>query len=232
MNVTSIIQQGAEFLKGNEQQLKLSLSALIAGKHVLIEDGPGKGKTLLVKFIGKMFHLDFRRIQFTNDLMPADILGFNYFDKDRSQFIFKEGSIFADILLTDEINRGSSRTQSALLQAMEERQVSIDDKTYDLSTFFTVFATQNPREQVGTAPLPESQLDRFLFKFKMSEFREMYYLDLDSESLGQMKYFISKTGEPAYYMHPMIVTKITDHNGVDVNIHKGIAQRQNKRQKL
>lgn len=178
VDAQKIIESGAQFLKGNGEQLKLSLTALLAGKHVLIEDGPGKGKTLLVKYIGKLFQLDFRRIQFTNDLMPSDIIGFNYYDRTNGQFIFKEGPLFAEILLTDEINRGSSRTQSALLQAMEERQVSVEDKTFELSPLFCVFATQNPREQVGTAALPESQLDRFLLKFKMTDLSSSDELDL------------------------------------------------------
>jgi MoxR-like ATPase len=153
------------FLPGNSQQLKLATAALISGKHCLIEDIPGKGKTLLAKYLGKNFNLNFKRIQCTNDLMPSDIVGFHQWNMEKPTL--RSGPIFTDVLLVDEINRASPRTQSSLLQAMEEKNVTLDDQTYELSKHFCVLATQNPQEHVGTTPLPESQIDRFLFKFPM-----------------------------------------------------------------
>lgn len=156
-----------EFLPGNEIQLKLVTSALISGKHCLIEDIPGKGKTLLAKYLGKNFDLSFKRIQCTNDLMPSDIVGFHQWKAENLPPTLRHGPLFTDVLLVDEINRASPRTQSSLLQAMEEKLVTLDDQTYELSSNFCVLATQNPQDHVGTTPLPESQIDRFLYKFTM-----------------------------------------------------------------
>ena len=156
-----------EFLPGNNMQLKLATCALLVGKHCLIEDIPGKGKTLLAKYLGKNFDLQFKRIQCTNDLMPSDIVGFHQWNHIEATPLLRPGPIFSDLVLVDEVNRASPRTQSALLQAMEEKAVSIDNQTYELSHHFCVLATQNPQEHVGTSSLPESQLDRFLFKFNM-----------------------------------------------------------------
>lgn len=156
-----------DFLPGNEIQLKLVTSALISGKHCLIEDAPGKGKTLLAKYLGKHFDLQFKRIQCTNDLMPSDIVGFHQWKTEGQTPTLRQGPLFTDVLLVDEINRASPRTQSSLLQAMEEKLVTLDDQTYDLSDHFCVLATQNPQDHVGTTPLPESQIDRFLYKFPM-----------------------------------------------------------------
>ena len=169
----SLWQNVHSIIRGNQTQLELALTALICGRHVLIEDIPGKGKTLIAKVLGKIFHLDFKRIQFTNDLMPSDMIGHQFFQQQRQEFIFRKGPIFGDIVLADEINRASPRTQSALLQAMEEKKVTIENETFSLSEVFFVMATQNPREQAGTAPLPESQLDRFLFKFAMGDLSEV-----------------------------------------------------------
>lgn len=156
-----------EFLPGNSLQLKLATAALLAGKHCLIEDIPGKGKTLLAKYLGRNFDLNFKRIQCTNDLMPSDMVGFHQWNSGSATPVLRPGPIFSDVLLVDEINRASPRTQSSLLQAMEEKMVTLDDQTYQLSSHFCVLATQNPQEHVGTTPLPESQIDRFLFKFPM-----------------------------------------------------------------
>lgn len=161
------LNAGESFLPGNKAQLRLSLLALLMNRNVLIEDVPGMGKTTLVKFLASATGLEFRRIQFTSDLLPSDILGVSIFQKESEQFVFKPGPIFGELILADELNRGSPKTQSALLQAMEEKMVTVDGMTYDLPKRFCLFATQNPRGQFGTYPLPESQLDRFLFKISM-----------------------------------------------------------------
>jgi MoxR-like ATPase len=141
--------------------------ALILNRNVLIEDVPGMGKATLVKFFARATGLDFRRIQFTSDLLPSDILGISILQKESEQFHFRPGPIFGELILADELNRGTPKTQSALLQAMEEKHITVDGKTMTLPEHFCLFATQNPRGQFGTYPLPESQLDRFLFKFSM-----------------------------------------------------------------
>lgn len=163
----AFLQKGEEFLPGNSLQLRLGLLALILNRNVLIEDVPGMGKTTLVKFFSRATGLELRRIQFTSDLLPSDILGVSVFQKESEKFVFRPGPIFGELILADELNRGTPKTQSALLQAMEEKQVTVDGYTYPLPKEFCLFATQNPRGQFGTYPLPESQLDRFLFKFSM-----------------------------------------------------------------
>jgi MoxR-like ATPase len=142
----------------------LCLTCLLAGGHLLIEDVPGVGKTLLARSIATVLDLRFSRIQFTSDLMPADIIGVTVFRQNESDFQFHEGPLFAQLVLADEVNRATPKSQSALLEAMEERQVTIDGKTRLLNDPFFVIATQNPIHQIGTYPLPESQLDRFLMR--------------------------------------------------------------------
>jgi MoxR-like ATPase len=144
------------------QQIKLSLACLLAGGHLLLQDLPGMGKTTLAESLARILGLDYRRIQFTSDMLPADILGLSIFNPEKQRFEFRAGPIFTQILLADEINRSSPKTQSALLEAMEERQVSQDGQTRALPSPFFVIATQNPMQQSGVYPLPESQLDRFL----------------------------------------------------------------------
>jgi MoxR-like ATPase len=144
------------------------LVALFAGGHVLVEGIPGTAKTLLVRVIAHLFNCRFKRIQFTPDLMPADIIGTNIFDPNQHSFQFRPGPVFADFILGDEINRAPAKTQSALLESMQERQVTVDGTTYPLPQVFTVFATENPIEQEGTYPLPEAQLDRFMMKAVVS----------------------------------------------------------------
>jgi MoxR-like ATPase len=163
----SIVDQLNGILLGKEQQVRLALCGLLARGHLLIEDIPGMGKTTLSHALAKVMGLSYQRIQFTNDLLPADVLGFSMYDKQAGALVFHPGPIFAQVVLADEINRASPRTQSALLEAMEERQVSIEGETRPLPHPFFVIATQNPVEQGGTYPLPESQLDRFLMRLQL-----------------------------------------------------------------
>jgi MoxR-like ATPase len=156
-NVEKVVQ-------GKRHEIRLALAALVAEGHILIEDVPGVGKTMLAKAIARSIDCSFRRIQFTPDLLPTDVTGVNVFSQERGDFEFKPGAIFANIVLGDEINRASPKTQSALLECMEERQVTIDTETYQLGTPFMVIATQNPIEHEGTYPLPEAQLDRFMMR--------------------------------------------------------------------
>ena len=159
-NISSIIL-------GKHQQIQLALTCLLANGHLLIEDLPGVGKTTLALTLAKTFGLDFKRIQFTSDLLPADVLGVSIYDTTNNQFDFHPGPVFSQVLLADEINRATPKTQSALLEGMEERQVTQDGITRSLPDPFFVIATQNPTEQVGTFPLPESQLDRFLMRIEI-----------------------------------------------------------------
>jgi MoxR-like ATPase len=152
---------------GKPRQLRLAVSCLIARGHLLIEDIPGVGKTTLAHALAQVLGLSWQRVQFTSDLLPADILGVAVFDRATQRFEYRRGPVFTQLLLADEVNRASPRTQSALLEAMEERQVSIDGVTHALPLPFFVVATQNPREQLGTYPLPESQLDRFLLRIAL-----------------------------------------------------------------
>ena len=149
-------------LMGKQQQTTMALACLLARGHLLIEDVPGVGKTTLAHALGATLGLAWKRVQFTSDLLPADVVGVSIFNSNTQQFDFKPGPVFTSILLTDEINRAPPKAQSALLEAMEERQVSVDGVTHPLSEDFFVIATQNPADQLGTFPLPESQLDRFL----------------------------------------------------------------------
>jgi MoxR-like ATPase len=157
----------ARAIYGKEEAIQLSLITLLARGHLLIEDVPGVGKTTLAQALAKSFHCTFQRIQFTSDLLPSDVLGVSVYNPESREFEFRSGPIFANVVLADEINRTTPRTQSALLEAMNEAQVSIDGKTMALPQPFLVIATQNPVEHHGTYPLPESQLDRFLMRIKM-----------------------------------------------------------------
>ncbi|MBK9975052.1 MAG: MoxR family ATPase [Planctomycetes bacterium] len=151
-------------VRGQPGVVRHTLVALLVGGHVLLEGNPGTAKTLLVRTLGKLCTLEFRRIQFTPDLMPSDITGTSIFRPDKANFEFRQGPVFTQLLLADEINRAPARTQAALLQAMQEKTVTADGQDYPLSELFTVIATQNPLENEGTYPLPEAELDRFLFK--------------------------------------------------------------------
>src|SRR3954469_8085809 len=157
-------QEVAKVIVGQDDLVEQVLVALFAGGHVLIEGVPGTGKTLLVRVVARLFGCDFKRIQFTPDLMPADITGTNVFDPRDQAFHFRPRPVFASLLLGDEIHRAPAKTQAALREAMQERQVTVDGVSHPLPAVFAVFATQNPVEQEGTYPLPEAQLDRFLMK--------------------------------------------------------------------
>ena len=163
----SIVRQISSVLLGKEPQIRLALTCLFAKGHLLIEDLPGIGKTTMAKVLAKCLNLDFQRIQFTSDMLPGDILGVSIFDQNAGTFHFHPGPVFTQVLLADEINRATPKTQSALLEAMEEQQVTIEGETRPLKQPFFVIATQNPLEHSGTFPLPESQLDRFLMRIKL-----------------------------------------------------------------
>jgi len=160
-----VIERNVErVVQGKHREIRLALACMVAEGHVLIEDVPGVGKTMLAKAIARSIDCSFRRIQFTPDLLPTDVTGVNVFNQERGDFEFKPGAIFANIVLGDEINRASPKTQSALLECMEERQITVDTETYQLGIPFMVIATQNPIEHEGTYPLPEAQLDRFMMR--------------------------------------------------------------------
>ncbi len=180
-------------LLGKRESVDLAIASFIAGGHVLLEDVPGTGKTTLARALSSGISGTFRRIQFTSDTLPQDIVGMNILDPDRKSFVFSPGPLFANVVLADEINRGNPRAQSALLEAMSERQVTVDNRTYPLPEPFLVIATQNPYDQHGTYALPESQLDRFNLRLRLS------YPDSDSERqlIRENNLFAMRNGIPA-----------------------------------
>ncbi|HQP10967.1 MAG TPA: AAA family ATPase, partial [Candidatus Omnitrophota bacterium] len=163
----AIIANLSRVIQGKEDRIELLVLALVAGGHILIEDIPGVGKTTLARSLAKSIDGKFSRIQFTPDLLPTDITGINVYQQSLGKFTFKSGPVFSNILLADEINRASARTQSALLEAMSEEHVTIDGETHPLPKPFIVLATQNPVEYHGTYPLPEAQLDRFMMQIDL-----------------------------------------------------------------
>ncbi|MGH1373535.1 MAG: AAA family ATPase [Cellvibrionaceae bacterium] len=165
--IKTLIDDIGQVLMGKEEQVKLALTCLFAKGHLLLEDLPGMGKTTLAHALANVMGLEYSRVQFTSDLLPSDIVGVSVFDRNRNDFSFHPGPVFTQVLLADEINRTTPKTQSALLEAMAEYQVTVDGETRPLPTPFFVIATQNPSSQSGTFPLPESQLDRFLMRIEL-----------------------------------------------------------------
>lgn len=192
-----VIENIAKVIIGKENAIRLLLTALVADGHVLLEDVPGTGKTKLAKSLAKSLDADFARIQFTPDLLPSDITGINIFDRQKSEFVLKKGPVFTNILLADEINRATPRTQAGLLECMEERQVTIDGETLKLQEPYLVIATQNPVENSGTFPLPEAQLDRFMMQLSMGlpdKSEELDIIDryLENEPLNELLPVLTK----------------------------------------
>jgi MoxR-like ATPase len=166
-SLQNVIRETEQVILGKPHQIRLALTCLLAKGHLLIEDLPGVGKTTMAHVLARTLGLHFQRIQFTSDMLPADILGVSVYQRDSSDFKFHPGPIFAQMILADEVNRATPKTQSALLEAMEEHQVTIEGATHLLPAPFFVIATQNPSNQIGTYPLPESQLDRFLMRIQL-----------------------------------------------------------------
>lgn len=225
---------------GKDETIELLMIALMTGGHVLLEDVPGTGKTLLAKTLASSLSLQFKRIQFTPDLLPSDLSGIHFYNQKNSEFEFRPGPLFSNLLLADEINRATPRTQSSLLECMEERQVSIDGTTMKLDSPFMVIATQNPIEQQGTFPLPEAQLDRFLFKIKMGypsseEGVELLKRFKEDNPLDTLESVVNKTQltEASSYYSSVLITDELLHYIVDLieatrvreDVHMGVSPR-------
>lgn len=197
--IANIINKTGEVILGKEQQIKLALACILARGHLLIEDLPGMGKTTLAHTLAQVLGLQFQRVQFTSDLLPADILGVSVYDRNAANFKFHPGPVFTNVLLADEINRATPKTQSALLEVMEEAQVTIDAVTHHLPQPFFVIATQNPSSQIGTFALPESQLDRFLMRITLdypdaASERQLLRSNGGREQLAHIRAVVDSTG--------------------------------------
>lgn len=202
--VNTAISRANEIILGKEPQIRLSLVCVLTGGHLLIEDIPGVGKTTLAQTLARLLGLSYQRIQFTSDLLPADIIGASIYEQQTSAFRFHPGPIFTQLMLADEVNRATPKTQSALLEAMEEQQVTVDGETRVLPRPFFVIATQNPAHQVGTFPLPESQLDRFLMRIELGYPGEQAERALLK---GQDRRDLLETIEPALNAHELIALR-------------------------
>lgn len=225
----------SKVIKGKDEKIDLVIMAMLAGGHVLLEDVPGTGKTVLAKAIAKSVDAKFNRIQFTPDLLPSDITGIHFFNMKDQEFIFREGPIFSNILLADEINRATPRTQSALLQCMEEKQATIDSKLFSMPSPFLVLATENPVETAGTYPLPEAQLDRFLIKLSLGysdKEAEMEILD-DAKAVHPLEALTAVTDTTELLAMTKAVDEIKVNEAVRGYIADiGIATRTNSNIKL
>lgn len=238
--VQKIRENICSVIVGKEKIIDYLLTAVIADGHILLEDVPGTGKTMMAKTFARSVEGSFGRIQFTPDLLPSDVTGINYYNQKISDFVFRKGPVFGNILLADEINRATPRTQSSLLEAMEERQVTVDGTTYKLEAPFLVIATQNPIETAGTFQLPEAQLDRFLMKIKMG------YPDMDEEYTIIERFLVSSplnNVEPVcttndiinmqqeaknVYIHPLLkkyITSFVHYTRTDDDIAIGVSTR-------
>lgn len=230
--VQSLINQVEKVVVGKHSEVVMLVTALLSGGHVLIEDVPGTGKTTLASTISKAAGLKFNRAQFTPDVMASDITGFNIYNRSKEQFEFREGVVMCNILLADEINRASPKTQSALLEAMEERTVTVDGKTYDVPDPFMVIATENPTGYIGTYPLPEAQLDRFVLRLSLgypNETEEMSIIQnrrkenpidsvesvTDSESIKALRRMVADvevSGEISKYIVQLVAATRSSEN--------------------
>lgn len=231
-NIETIIQEVGEIILGKDKEIRLMITCLLARGHLLIEDIPGVGKTTLAHALAKILGLQYNRIQFTSDLLPADIVGVSVFDREKQEFRFHSGPLFGQMILVDELNRATPRTQSSLLEAMEERQVSVDGITYVLPEPFFVIATQNQRYHVGTFPLPESQLDRFLMRIQLG------YPDFQSERkllVGEDRQEMVKKIKPVIQVSTLLdlqkqVHRIHVSESILNYIQKILAESRSKRQ--
>lgn len=247
MEAASIMTKSLEIKKniekvliGKSEVIDLVLTSLFAGGHVLLEDVPGTGKTVLAKTLAKSINVKFKRIQFTPDLLPSDITGINYFNQKIGEFVFREGPAFSNIILADEINRATPRTQSSLLECMEEKQITIDGNTYNMDNPFFVIATENPIETIGTFPLPEAQLDRFMMKLKVgfpsdSGEKEMLERFLKNNPFDEISAVASaediieiQNSIKNIYVHPVLmqyIVKIVSETRENENIIAGVSPR-------
>ena len=239
-DIDAVLTSLNTIILGKAAVTKLALTCLLAKGHLLIEDLPGVGKTTLAHSLAKILGLDFQRIQFTSDMLPADIVGVSVFERDSNQFNFHKGPIFSQLILSDEVNRATPRTQSALLESMEERQVSIEGQTYVLPEPFFVIATQNPSNQIGTFPLPESQLDRFLMRLELgypnAEAERSLLTGVDRNSLLQKQEAVINSEQLLQIQNAVTdihvssalidyVQKLLDYSRVSERYHYGLSPR-------
>lgn len=226
----------SKVIKGKDEEIGMIVAAIMAKGHVLLQDVPGTGKTVLAKAIAKSIDGSFRRIQFTPDLLPSDVTGINFYNIKEQEFIFRKGPIFTNILLADEINRATPRTQSALLECMEERQATIDGERYAMSEPFVVLATQNPVEIQGTYPLPEAQLDRFLIRISLGYAEKQSEMDV-LEEIGQLSHPVDSlspvvTAAELTDIYAQVCNVRVNETVKEYIVETGIATRKDNRIKL